>query len=130
MGVSRSEARRRWEDRLTRFASGSLTAAEFCQQEAVSTASFYLWRRRLRETQVAAESSNTAVPRFLPVVLAGASPMPASFGHAALELELPNQVCLRIARDVEARFVGELLASVAGLGPRGLTNGTCSAEVR
>jgi transposase-like protein len=119
---------------LARFADCGLTIAGFCQQEGVSTASFYLWRRRLRDAPAAAESSGTAAhaaaPRFLPVVLSGGSPMAGSFAPAALELELPNQVRLRMAHDVEARFVGELLVHVAGLGPRGLTGGTGPAEVR
>ena len=53
-----------------------------------------------------------------------------NFAPAALELELPNQVRLRMAHNVEARFVGELLVHVAGLGPRGLTSSSHSAEVR
>lgn len=134
MGVSRLETRRRWVDRLARFADCELTIAEFCLQEGVSTASFYLWRRRLHDAPAAAESSgtaaHTAAPRFLPVVLSGGSPMAGSFAPAALELELPNQVRLRMAHDVEARFVGELLVHVAGLGPRGLTSSSRSAEVR
>jgi hypothetical protein len=121
-------------ERLARFADGELTIAEFCQREGMSTASFYLWRRRLRDAQSAAETSGTAAhsaaPRFLPVVLSGGSPMAGSFAPAALELELPNQVRLRMARDVEARFVGELLVHVAGLGPRRLTTGAGSGEVR
>lgn len=135
MGVSRLETRRRWVDRLARFADGELTIAAFCLQEGVSTASFYLWRRRLRDSPSASETSVTAahsaVPRFLPVVLSGASPMAGNFGHAALELELPNQVRLRMAHDVDARFVGELLVHVAGLGPRGLTTSAAGlGEVR
>ncbi len=101
-------------DRLGRFENSGLTVAAFCQQERVSTASFYLWRRRLRDSQPQAETPSTAVqavaPRFLPVVLSGASPLVGGFGPpAALELELPNQVRLRMAHGIEARFVGELL---------------------
>jgi len=139
MGGTRIEVRRRWVGRLGRYASGGLTVAEFCRREGVSTASFYLWRRRLRDAPAAAEASdivfqNAAAPRFLPVVLADASsrtsPLATGFGPAALELELPNQVRLRIAHTVEARFVGELLIGVAGLGPRGLTCDTDSVEAR
>lgn len=134
MGVSRAETRRRWVERVGRFEDSGLTVAAFCRQEGVSTASFYLWRRRLREAQTAAEASDAAAPRFLPVVLANAlphtSPLAGGFGPAALELELPNSVRLRMAHDVEARFVGELLVRVAGLGPRGLTNDLRSTEAR
>ncbi len=121
MGVSRLETRRRWVDRLARFEDSELTIAAFCLQEGVSTASFYLWRRRLHDSPSVAETSSTstaahaAVPRLLPVVLAGASPMSGNPGHVALELELPNQIRLRLPRDIEAEFVGQLLATCATL---------------
>ena len=127
MSVSRSETRRRWQERLTQFVTCGLTVAQFCQQEGVSAASCYLWRRRLRESLASADAS---APRFLPMVLAGASPLAASLGHASLELELPNQVRLRIAHDVEAQFVGQILTTVAGLGPGGLTRAAVPTEVR
>ena len=130
MSVSRSEIRRQWQERVTRFATSDLNVAEFCQQEGVGTASFYQWRRRLRDSLATADAPATHTPRFLPLVLAGAPPLAGSLGPVALELELPNQVRLRIARDVEARFVGEILATVAGLGPRGLTPAASCAEVR
>lgn len=145
MGVSRLETRRRWGDRLLRFAGCRLTIAEFCRREGVSIASFYLWRRRLQDAPPAGETLagdrttartsartpvRTVAPRFLPVVLSDASPGIGGFGPAALELELPNQVRLRMGHDVEARFVGELLVCVAGLGPHGLTGGAASAEAR
>lgn len=37
-----------WRDRLARFAASGKTAEAFCRDEAVSTASFYGWRARLR----------------------------------------------------------------------------------
>lgn len=37
-----------WRDRLARFASSGKTAEAFCRDEAVSTATFYGWRARLR----------------------------------------------------------------------------------
>ena len=42
--------RRRWEERLQSFDRSGLTVVEFCEQHTVSTASFYLWRRKLRGT--------------------------------------------------------------------------------
>ena len=38
-----------WRERLDRFDQSELTVAGFCEQEGCSTASFYQWRRRLRD---------------------------------------------------------------------------------
>ncbi len=57
-----------WRNRLARFAASKLTVEAFCQSEAVSVASFYGWRTRLRNSQ----GNALAAPRALPV--AAASP--------------------------------------------------------
>lgn len=46
--ASRAQRESAWRDRLARFASSGKTAEAFCRDEAVSTASFYGWRARLR----------------------------------------------------------------------------------
>ena len=48
VGAQRETA---WRDRLARFAASKLTVQAFCLNEAVSVASFYLWRTRLRNSQ-------------------------------------------------------------------------------
>lgn len=37
----------RWRERLRRFDSGNLTVAAFCEQDEVSQAAFYAWRKKL-----------------------------------------------------------------------------------
>lgn len=37
-----------WRKRLARYAKSNLSVADFCAKEQYSTASFYVWRRRLR----------------------------------------------------------------------------------
>ena len=44
---SDSEKRRQWAERLERYARSGKTVAQFCADECVSQASFYLWKRRL-----------------------------------------------------------------------------------
>lgn len=39
--------RRRWEERMRLFEESGLSVVAFCEQEGFSTASFYLWRRKL-----------------------------------------------------------------------------------
>jgi len=43
------DARDRWSRLITQQQQSNLTIAEFCQRNAVSTASFYQWRRRIRD---------------------------------------------------------------------------------
>ena len=38
-----------WRKRIERQRRGDVTVAELCRREGVSTASFYAWKRRLRE---------------------------------------------------------------------------------
>ena len=45
LGAQRETA---WRNRLARFAASKLTVEAFCRSEAVSMASFYGWRTRLR----------------------------------------------------------------------------------
>lgn len=132
MRVSRAEIRRRWQERLASFAASDLSVAQFCEQEQVSAASFYLWRRRFRDpaSAVSSESRSALAPRFLPVLLADSPPAASSLGGPSLDLELPNQVRLRMPRDIEAEFVGRLLVTVAALGPGGRASAASTREVR
>jgi hypothetical protein len=127
MSVSRAETRWQWQERLARFASSDLTVAQFCMAEQVSDASFYLWRRRFRESadsKRAADSSPSPLPssastaarrpRLLPVVMSQTVRSDA-LHSSTLELELPNQICLRMPRDIEVEFVGQLLSTCAAL---------------
>ena len=44
----------KWRERLARYQAGrawGTTIAKFCRQEGVSTSAFYLWQRKLSETQ-------------------------------------------------------------------------------
>ena len=41
--------RSRWQTLIDAQQQSGLTIAEFCERKHVSTASFYLWRRRLRQ---------------------------------------------------------------------------------
>lgn len=42
------QLRETWRKRLARQQQGGQTVAEFCQQEGVSTASYYHWKRKLQ----------------------------------------------------------------------------------
>jgi hypothetical protein len=97
---SRAAARHAWAERLARFDAATQTVAQFCAAEAVSVASFYLWKRRL-----AAAAAGDA-PRVLPVRLAPSA--------APVELVLPSGAVLRIGPGCDLAFVRSLLAALGG----------------
>lgn len=50
-----------WRKRLEQKNSSGLTVAAFCQQEAVSVASYYYWKRRLENQKVNSDSTPSAI---------------------------------------------------------------------
>jgi len=99
-----------WERRISRQRRSQLSVAEFCSQEGVSSKSFYVWRKRLREEEAGPTGLTTgaADPRsgcpasklFLPVTLPLAS-VPA-FG---LRIELPSGAVLTLPVDAPTELV-------------------------
>jgi transposase-like protein len=63
--------RRRWQTLIDKHSRSGLSVAEFCRRHQCSTASFYLWRRKLDQLRQA--------PAFLPVNLRAAEPRQAHF---------------------------------------------------
>jgi len=51
-----------WQQRLERFDQSELTIAQFCQLEGYSTASFYQWRRKLRQSPRLKDGAFIPVP--------------------------------------------------------------------
>jgi hypothetical protein len=92
--------RRRWQQRLQRFRNSGLSASDFCAREQVSPASFYAWRRRLREGHATAP---TDAPRLVPVRLVAA---PAG---APLEVVLPSGCVLRLSPECDLAWLRQVL---------------------
>ena len=82
--------RQEWIARLERFQEQKPSSVPaFCRTEGISTASFYLWRRRLAD-----ESRQTTTPAaFVPLTIAH-TPQPAS-----VEVAFPNGIVLRLPAD-------------------------------
>ena len=82
-----SESKRQeWITRFRRFQENPLSVEAFCRQEGVSSASFYLWKRRL-----AAEPTTTRT--FVPLTIAGTPLTPP------VEIAFPNGIVIRIPAD-------------------------------
>jgi len=110
-----------WRRRLRRYADWSGTVTEFCRREGVTTAAFYLWRKRLTRggVQGVATASNGAGDDMQPADGARRGGVPfvelSLAGTVALvEIELPNGTVVRVPAAREAtlraaiRAAGEL----------------------
>jgi len=67
---------------------------------------------------------------LLPVVMTGSVAHCASLHASPLELELPNQIRLRLPRDIDAQFVGQLLSTCATLATHPAPASSVRSEVR
>lgn len=105
------EVRERWLHLIRSFQSGQETVAAFCQRHEVSTASFYAWRRRLGETNVADERP----ANFQPVRVVAAADTERAAGAGPC-VRLPSGIVLELGNDLRAleMTLDRLLAAEAG----------------
>ena len=94
---------RMWRDRLRRFRQSGVTVAEFCDHEGLSTASFYVWQRRLRGDRAAPRESvatGQPVPHqalFVPVAV---RPMAGE-----VRIDVADGVVIRLPLDTDERLL-------------------------
>ena len=116
-----------WRSRLRRFETSGLTVTKFCDDEGISVASFYHWRKRLAAQQADSRLSPACVPvRATPAAKKDSVPslpfVPVQVrpvAVAAIEIHLPNgaRVCLpggdaellRVAIESAARAHGAIV---------------------
>ena len=96
-----------WSERLGRFQAADMTVAQFCQAEGVSLAAYYYWRRKLRGPSKPTSPSTQAIsvakpqPAFLPVALAARSDTPIADSSAAMMIEMPGGIRIRLEMPIE-----------------------------
>jgi hypothetical protein len=90
-----------WHERLTRYAATDQTVAQFCRDEGVSTPSFYQWKKKLGEKNLARQ----APPPFVPLTLS----MPQ---QQATTLTLPGGASLDLPVELSRKRLTEVLAAV------------------
>ncbi len=98
-----------WRRRVRRFGRSGMTVVRFCEQEGVSTASFYRWRNRLAERQTAKRGVEQT-PVFQPVRVTGV--------ETSISIQLPGGVRVEVpAENLDAvrAVLGELLREDAAL---------------
>jgi putative transposase len=89
MGRRERRGRRQWEEVVRAQEKSGLSVQAFCLRESVGTASFYTWRRRLREmgTAAAAEEKTLGEP-FIDLGRIGSGKRTMSLGAHSLEVTL------------------------------------------
>jgi hypothetical protein len=119
MGWSAGPAKQReWSERLERFGRSDLTVPAFCQQERISVASFYQWRRRIRAQSeegagvVTKDGSAraTQAPTFVPLQIASRGAQ-----QHAIRLRLPNGAQLWLPAG-DASLLAAAIAAAGRLG--------------
>lgn len=91
-----------WQAAVRRHQSSGLSIRAFCLAERLSEASFYAWRRTLRERQVA------RAPEFVPVMIAS----PVASSNPSITIELRGG---RVVRLPESMATERLIALLRGL---------------
>ncbi len=94
------EAAAVWRERIQRQQASGLPISRFCERERISTASFFVWRKRL---------ATQAAPMFLPISVV--EPMRRG---PAVELERTDGTLLRIFDGAQRQTIVDVLAALAG----------------
>ncbi len=94
-----------WRERIQRFHSSDLSVEAFCRQEALSSSSFYNWRKKLESDEPVAASTSSRCGAFEPMALiastAGMSivlPGGARIEIAAGQIEMARTVVSELSR--------------------------------
>ena len=101
--MSSSSAREAfWRNLIDRRERLRLTVAETCEQAGVSPASFFQWQRKFRESDRRSDGDRRPTSPLVPVRI-------VDDRVAALTLELPHGLRLRLPGDCDAATLGRVL---------------------
>ena len=96
-----------WRQALARQRKSGLSIRRFCEQEALATATFYLWKRRLGQG-----TAGTLAPvGFAPVQVEPESAPATAAG--SMEILLPHDRRVRLTGTVDRQQLADVLAVLA-----------------
>ena len=103
MPRSRRRTQREWENLIGEQARSGLSAKEFCQSKSIGLASFYQWRRRLRDgsqSTCTTEQVQTTKESFIDMGRIGLADVstPASVTPWIVTLDLGDNLKLTLQR--------------------------------
>lgn len=103
---SDTDQRQFWQMVLETFKSSGLSVRKFCQQEGLTEASFYSWRKRLSDHQKPGPVKEPPQPEsFIQVSMPTGKPI-------VLELILASGHTLRIPSDFDRDFLTGVLSAM------------------
>jgi transposase-like protein len=113
VGQRRRDRELYWRDVLQRQSESGLNVANFCRQESISAASFYAWRRKLRERDAQALRIDAKIDaeanlgaQLLPVrIESGTSPAP-------VRIFLPQGATIDAPGNLDRRALVDLLGAL------------------
>jgi hypothetical protein len=114
------ERERFWRELVARRESLGLAVGELCRQAGVSTASFFVWQRRLRKQKAARRSDTAETPSrssLVPVRI-----VPDCVDEArrpSVVVELPGAVRVQIPPGCDASTIQMVLQAASALRPGG-----------
>jgi transposase-like protein len=104
-----------WLEHIQRCQSSRLSVRDYCDRFGLSQASFYLWKRTLRQRGLlpdarpksarAPRAQVPQAPRFVPIALAG-----LDAAAERIELVLPDGCTVRVPARFDAQSLRQLLA--------------------
>jgi len=101
-----SDQQQFWQMVMETFKSSALSVRQFCQQEGLSEASFYSWRKRLTKPQTSDIDNKEAQPEpFIQVSMPKAQ-------SGGLELILASGHTLLISSDVDSKVLTGVLSAL------------------
>jgi hypothetical protein len=101
-----------WRQRHQRQSSSGLSVAAFWAREGISAEAFYAWRHRLAARSLPARLEP---PLFVPLDLDSPHRQTSAALGRGLEVELPNQVRLRLDIMPEPEWLCRVVAALVGL---------------
>lgn len=100
-----------WRKAIEGQASSGLTARAYCREQGLSEASFYGWRRKIRQQAGGVESIGP--PAFVPAVVTG-----TSLGESPIVLELASGMVLKLPESICVTRLAELVHILQSRGER------------
>ena len=96
-----------WKERLDRFQSTQLTAAEFCKREGVSTPTFYAWKKRL-----AMDQSDVPIQSHIRLTKAKIVPLVVAGAQLPVRMTLPGGAAVELPIDQPEQTVQLMIAAI------------------
>ena len=109
---TRASRREYWQQTLQQQQASGLSIQQFCRREHLATATFFQWKRRVRQASPAPEASAAAAVNFavVRVVPEASAAMPAG----TIEIVLGRDRRIRLAGPVDRTTLADVLAVLEG----------------